>query len=63
MKQKKKRKNKTELYINAVKKADREISLENSTGFSANTTVCKNKKKYDRNANKVNKNNIDKYID
>lgn len=35
-------------YIKAVKKADREIQIENSTGWSATTKVHKSKKIYDR---------------
>lgn len=35
-------------YINAVKKADREIELEREPGFRRQTKVHKNRKKYDR---------------
>jgi hypothetical protein len=35
-------------YLKAVKKADREIELENSTGFKAVTRIHKSKKAYDR---------------
>lgn len=54
---------KTEMLINAVKRADRDIELENSTGFSRNTTIVANKKKYNRKSSKINKSNIYKYID
>lgn len=39
-------------YIKAVKKADREIQLENSIGWSASTKVHKSKKIYDRKRDK-----------
>ena len=35
-------------YIKSVKKADREIELEEHCGFKRTTNVHKNKKKYDR---------------
>ncbi len=35
-------------YIRAVKKANREIELENSTGFKAVTRIHKSKKAYNR---------------
>ena len=50
MKKKKKTAGKISIkdYIKAVKKADREIQIENSTGWSATTKVHKSKKIYDR---------------
>jgi hypothetical protein len=39
-------------YIKAVKRADREIALENSSGFKAVTKVHKSKKAYDRKESK-----------
>lgn len=38
----------TEDYIKAVKRADREISLENSSGFKAVTRIHQSKKVYKR---------------
>jgi hypothetical protein len=38
----------TEDYIKAVKKADRELSLQNSIGFRATTKVHQSKKAYKR---------------
>lgn len=35
-------------YIKAVKKADRDIDLENSSGFKSTTRVHKSKKVYNR---------------
>lgn len=35
-------------YLKAVKKADREIELENSNGFKSVTKIHKSKKAYDR---------------
>jgi ribosomal protein L14 len=35
-------------YIQAVKRADREISLENSSGFKAVTRIHQSKKTYKR---------------
>lgn len=35
-------------YIKSVKKADREIELEEHCGFKRVTNIHKNKKKYDR---------------
>lgn len=35
-------------YIKAVKKADRAIALENSSGFKATTRIHKSKKTYNR---------------
>ena len=54
---KKKRKNKTykitvDDYIKAVKKADREIQLEQHAGWQRSTAIHKNKKAYDRKNNK-----------
>lgn len=39
-------------YIKAVKKADRDIQLENSVGWVTTTKVHKNKKVYDRKRDK-----------
>ena len=44
-------------YIKAVKKADREIQLEQSVGWSATTKVHKSKKAYDRKRDKNNYSN------
>lgn len=54
---KKKKKNKThkitvEDYIKAVKKADREIQLDQQPGWQRAATVHKSKKAYDRKQNK-----------
>jgi hypothetical protein len=35
-------------YIKAVKKADRAIALENSSGFKSTTRIHKSKKTYNR---------------
>jgi len=35
-------------YIKAIKKADRELELENDPGFKSNTKVHKSKKTYNR---------------
>ena len=35
-------------YIKAIKKADRELELENNPGFKSKTKVHKSKKVYDR---------------
>ncbi len=35
-------------YIKAVKKADRAIALENSSGFTSTTKIHKSKKTYNR---------------
>ncbi len=53
---KKKIKNKITItdYINAVKKADREIQITESTGWQRITKVHKNKKVYDRKKEKNN---------
>lgn len=56
---KKKKKNKdyritVEDYIKAVKKADREIELEQQPGWRRTTAVHKNKKTYNRKDNKKN---------
>jgi len=53
MKKKKKNKNKISIedYIKAVKKADREIQLENTTGWVSTTKVHKSKKIYSRKNN------------
>jgi len=50
MKKRKKNKKKITLedYIKAVKKADREIQLENSVGWTSVTRVHKSKKIYNR---------------
>lgn len=50
MKKRKKNKKKITLedYIKAVKKADREIQLENSVGWTSVTRVHKSKKIYSR---------------
>lgn len=48
----KNRKISIEDYIKAVKKADREIQLENSAGWTAITKVHKSKKIYDRKRDK-----------
>ncbi len=39
-------------YVRAVKKADRELSLQNSTGFKAITRVHRSKKQYNRKESK-----------
>ncbi len=44
-------------YIKAVKKADREIQLEHTIGWSATTKVHKSKKAYDRKRDKNSYNN------
>lgn len=57
MKQKKKQHKKISIndYIKAVKKADREIQLENSVGWTSTTKVHKSKKVYDRRRDKNHK--------
>lgn len=40
-------------YLKAVKRADRLISLENSTGFTLTTRIHKSKKLYDRKKMKI----------
>ena len=35
-------------YIKAIKKADREIDIENNPGFKSNTKIHKSDKVYDR---------------
>jgi hypothetical protein len=35
-------------YIKAIKKADREIELENNPGFKSTNKIHKSKKNYDR---------------
>jgi hypothetical protein len=44
----------TKDYIKAVKKADRDIQLKTSSGWTAITRVHKSKKMYNRNDNKNN---------
>lgn len=39
-------------YVRAIKKADREIQLENNAGWQVSTQVHKNKKHYDRKRDK-----------
>lgn len=39
-------------YIKAIKKADREIELENNPGFKSTNKVHKSKKNYDRKRSK-----------
>lgn len=43
-----KKKSNNEDYIKAIKKADREIELENNPGFKSKTKVHKSDKDYDR---------------
>ncbi|MDU1903672.1 MAG: hypothetical protein E6772_02715 [Dysgonomonas sp.] len=56
---KKKKQNKITIedYIKAVKKADREIQLETSVGWTSTTKVHKSKKIYNRKVNKKNYSN------
>jgi hypothetical protein len=39
-------------YIKAIKKADREIELENNPGFKSTNKIHKSKKNYDRKRSK-----------
>lgn len=39
-------------FIKAIKKTDREIELEDNSGFKSHTKVHKSKKIYDRNRSK-----------
>lgn len=42
-----------ESYVKAIKKADRELELEDSPGFKARTRIHKSKKKYSRKHYKI----------
>lgn len=56
MKKKRKKSGKITLedYINAVKKANRDIELEQSPGWKQTTSIHKNKKVYNRKRDKKN---------